>query len=64
MLSSCAHEFEPYDYNIVVSDEEFRRNPLASFTPPRYVPCLHCGQPMDRGRYDAVISIPALRRFW
>ena len=62
---ACTHEFEPYPTEtIVVSDEEFAANPLANFTPTRYVPCKHCGQPMDRGRYDRMISVPALRRFW
>jgi hypothetical protein len=59
---SCKHECDPYpSAPIVVSDEEFRRNPLGNWTPSRYVPCNHCGVPMDRGRYSAMISIPALR---
>lgn len=62
MSKFCAHEWDRYPSEpIVVSDEEFARNPLANFTPPRIVPCKKCGMPIDRGHYDRVISIPALR---
>lgn len=62
MNEACKHECDPYPSEpIVVSDKEFYANPLANFTPPRYVPCKHCGASMDRGRYGAMISIPALR---
>jgi hypothetical protein len=59
----CMHECDPYPTEpIVVSDEEFYASPLGNFTPPRIVPCKHCGAPLDRGRYTGVIAIPALRR--
>lgn len=62
-MSECQHEYDPYpSETIVVSDDEFYANPLGNFTPPQIVGCKHCGAPMDRGRYDRMISIPALRR--
>jgi hypothetical protein len=58
----CKHEWEPYPTEpIVVSDEEFAKNPLKNFSPPSIVPCKKCGAPINRGRYDRVIDIPALR---
>ena len=64
-MSDCQHECDSYPSDlIVVPDEEFYANPLRDYAPPRYVPCKHCGAPMDRGRYDRMISIPALRDVW
>lgn len=61
-MTHCQHVVEPYPAEmIVVSDAEFRANPLGNWTPPRYVPCQKCGAPVDRGRYARMISIPALR---
>jgi hypothetical protein len=63
-MSDCKHEFDPFPSEpIVVSDEEFYANPLRmDWGPPSIVPCKLCGAPLDRGRYSAMISIPALRR--
>lgn len=62
----CDHECEPYPTElIVVSDDEFYAQPLRqAWAPPRIVPCLKCGAPIDRGRYVQMISIPALREDW
>ena len=64
-MEPCEHEAEPYPAEmIVVSDEEFYANPLRQdWAPPRFVPCLKCGAPLDRGRYSGMVSIPALRRW-
>jgi len=66
VMGQCDHECEPYPTElIVVSDEEFCANPLKyDYAPPRIVPCLKCGAPVDRGRYTQMISIPALRDDW
>jgi hypothetical protein len=64
-MSGCEHEWERYPTEmIVVSDEEFYAHPFRDWAPPRIVPCLRCGAPLDRGRYDRMISIPALRLDW
>lgn len=62
-MTCTHHAWEAYPTSpIVVSDEEFYTNPLKDWTPPRYVPCLRCGAPIDRGRYEGMIHIPALNR--
>ena len=63
---TCDHEWEPYSSElIVVSDEEFYAQPLRmDWAPPRYVDCKKCGAPIDRGRYEKAISIPALAEDW
>lgn len=61
---NCQHDCDPYPIEpIVVSDDEFYANPLRmDWGPPRIVPCKHCGVLVDRGRYEYLISIPALSR--
>lgn len=62
--SGCEHEWEPFPEGlIVISDEEFYANPLKNFVPESIVPCLKCGAPIHRGRYDRYISIPALSNY-
>lgn len=54
---ACEHEAEPYPEVIV---QRIADNPLPQGPPPRIVPCIHCGAPLDRGRYQGMISVPDL----
>ena len=60
MTQDCHHEVDPYPTELVV--QRLADNPLPSVQPPfpRYVPCKQCGAPVDRGRYDRMISVPDL----
>lgn len=59
MNSECEHEVEPYSTEIRVG--YLRDNPLNPVSEPdRIVECKKCGAPVDRGRYDLVMSVPDL----
>jgi hypothetical protein len=56
-MTDCAHRTEPYPDVIVQRIDD---NPLPQGPPPRIVPCLDCGAPIDRGRYEGMTSVPDL----
>jgi hypothetical protein len=58
MSRACKHEAPPYpEETLVVYVAD---NPLPIQGPPRIVPCLYCGAPLDRGHYNRMISVPDL----
>jgi hypothetical protein len=59
-MTDCEHEVDPYPTELVV--QRIADSPLPRPYPPfpQIVPCKKCGAPINRGRYDRMISVPDL----
>lgn len=58
---TCKHEAPPFPAETPV--QRIADNPLPRPVAPGYesvVPCIHCGAPVNRGRYTGMTSVPDL----
>lgn len=74
-MNACVHEHEPHPSFVVVDRGQTLPDPLPDGwvvvqpvgplpvpAPSRYVPCLLCGEALDRGAYRGLTSDPWAKR--